>query len=78
MFKYLLHILIAVDQLGTAIVGGYPDETLSSYAHRLYVQKKFFGFFRNVINTLFFWQTDHCLSAYNDETTRRQFPPVLR
>ena len=35
MLKYLLNILIALDQVGTALLGGWPDETMSSYAYRL-------------------------------------------
>lgn len=30
--RYLLNILIAIDQLGNAILGGDPDETISSRA----------------------------------------------
>ena len=76
--RYLLNILIALDQLGTTLVGGWPDETLSSYAHRLHTQGKPFGFIRGVINALFFWQEDHCQWAYDDEKFRRQMPPELR
>lgn len=30
--RYLLNLLIAIDQLGNAILGGDPDETISSRA----------------------------------------------
>lgn len=30
MRRYLLNILIGIDQLGNAILGGDPDETISS------------------------------------------------
>jgi len=30
--KYLLNVLIAIDQLGNAILLGHPDETISSRA----------------------------------------------
>lgn len=76
--KYLLNILIALDQLGTTLIGGWPDETLSSYAHRRYVRGKPGGFMRNVINALFWWQEDHCLTSYLRELERAQLPRSLR
>lgn len=78
MKTYILNILIAFDQVLNAIIGGWPDETLSSYSHRMYVNKKPWGWLRNVINALFWWQPDHCLQSYNAETLRRQLPPELR
>lgn len=33
--KYIWNILIAIDQLGNAILGGDPDETISSRAGKL-------------------------------------------
>lgn len=75
---YILDILIAIDQLGTTILGGYPDETLSCWAHRGYVKKTWFGWTRHIINALFFWQEDHCLSAYERERERKDVPPLFR
>lgn len=77
MTNYLLNLLIGIDQLATALIGGWPDETLSSYAHRLYVRGKPGGFMRNVINRLFWWQEDHCRAAYQHEVERGQFPRSL-
>lgn len=76
--RYLLNVLIAIDQLGTAMIGGFPDETLSSYAYRLDIQSKPFGFMRRVIDRLFWWQPNHCRSAYLAERARVQLPPELR
>lgn len=76
--NYVINLLIAIDQLGTTLVGGYPDETMSSYAYRLNIHGKPFGFMRRVIDTLFFWQADHCRQAYESERTRKQMPPELR
>lgn len=76
--NYIRNILIALDQLGTTLCGGYPDETLSSYAWRLSVQRKPFGFMRGVIDAMFFWQNDHCYHAYREEADRRQLPPHFR
>jgi hypothetical protein len=78
MIRYIINVLIALDQLGTTLVGGYPDETLSSYAYRLELTGKPGGFFRPVIDALFFWQKQHCLQAFRDERKRVQLPPSLR
>ena len=78
MKGYLLNILIALDQLGTTLVGGWPDETLSSYAFRLEMQGKPFGFMRRVIDALFFWQEDRCRNAWLIEMRRKQVPLEMR
>lgn len=80
MFRYLINILIGLDQLLTAIVGGYPDETLSSYAWRLERQNKLGGrIFRPLIDWLFtLTGPDHCKRSFDDERLRRQMPPELR
>lgn len=82
MKNYVLNILIAVDQFFTAVVGGFPDETLSSYAYRLELANKRGGIiFRPIIDFLFKWQghtKGHCYQAYLEEVQRRQMPPSLR
>lgn len=78
MTRYFLNLLIGIDQLFTTVLGGWPDETISSYAHRLYVRGKPGSWLRNVINRMFWWQEDHCLGAYQDEVARRQLPHSLR
>lgn len=80
MKQYLLNILIGLDQLFTAIFGGWPDETISSYLYRLDQQDKPAGrMFRPVVDWLFSAiEQDHCLNAYMSERERRQFPPILR
>ena len=35
MFKWLLNILISIDQLGNTLFGGDPDETISSRLGKL-------------------------------------------
>ena len=66
-------ILIAIDQLANAIIGGWADETLSSRAwredrHRLVV----------VIDCIFFWEDRHCEASYISERQRLQLPPEFR
>lgn len=79
---YWRQLRIAVDQLGTALVGGWADETLSSYAWRLERQGKWWGrFWRPRIDRLFLTlrgETYHCSNAYEAERTRGQMPPELR
>lgn len=56
--RYGFNLLVAIDQLGNALLGGYPDETISSRAgKRALLGKPFPAVF---INALFFWQADHC------------------
>ncbi len=78
MARYILNVLIGIDQLFTTLLGGFPDETMSSYAYRLAIQRKPFGFMCRVIDALFYWQPNHCRLAYLDEVKRRQMPPELR
>lgn len=79
MALYLMHIAIAVDQFFTTLIGGYPDETLSSYAYRMELQKAPIGkYVRPFIDGLFFWQEDHCKTAWESERLRMQSPPELR
>ena len=78
MVKYAINILIAIDQLITAILGGWPDETLSSYAWRLEMQGKPGGVFRKLIDKIFFWDPNHCYNSWLAEKRRHQLPPELR
>lgn len=82
MVRYLTFILLALDCLATALVGGYYGETLSSYAWRLDQQKKLGGrIFRPMIDWLFAWQKapgGHCYYAYLDLKARHNMPPEMR
>jgi hypothetical protein len=77
-WRYVKNLLIAIDQLATALVGGWPDETLSSFAYRLEQQGKPWGITRKWIDALFFLAPGHCARAYQAERTRAQFPPEFR
>lgn len=76
MKTYLLNVLIAVDQLLNTVFKGTPDETLSSRAYRLYRNNKYWysKIPYTVINTLFFWQDNHCKSSYKSELQRKHLP----
>lgn len=70
-------VLIAVDQLVNALLAGWPDETLSSRAYR-WDSDGVRSWPKKIINALFFWEKNHCLSAYTNEREGRQLPPELR
>ena len=71
-------IPIALDQLINTIFGGWADETISSRAHRMQGKSRKWARWRKVIDCLFFWQENHCESAYQSEKNRLQCPPELR
>lgn len=77
MRRWFEQVLIAIDQLINALLGGWADETMSSYAHRLRIERNIFWVER-VIDALFFLQKDHCKTAYESERARKHFPPELR
>lgn len=82
---YAKSLLIALDQLGNALLGGWPDETFSSRCWRWHV-----GGVRSwpcrIIDGLFFWDAEkregltvrHCQLSYESEQLRLQHPPELR
>lgn len=78
--KWVVQVLIALDQLVNALIGGYADETLSSSAYRMEREGKLAGrIFRTLIDGLFWpFQHDHCRKAYMSEVIRLQMPPSLR
>ena len=66
-------ILIAIDQLANAVIGGWADETLSSRAWRE-DRRRLVVF----IDFLFFWEENHCEASYMSERERMQLPPEFR
>lgn len=80
MKQYLMNVLIAIDQLGNALRGGDPDETLSAAAWRTSRNGKILGaIFRPLIDLLFLpLERDHCHKAYISEVVRRQLPKEYR
>ena len=71
-------IFIALDQLINTLFGGWADETISSVAWRKRHEGKGWALLRKMIDSLFFWQENHCESAYLSEKNRLQCPPELR
>lgn len=79
---YLLQVLIAFDQLVCTLIGGWADESLSSYAWRLERAGKLWGRIWRPVADWFFWQFfndfNHCEKAYLAERNRAHLPPELR
>lgn len=73
----LRRIILALDQLGNALIGGYEDETLSARAWRNR-HRRSWGAARKVIDTIFFWDGDHCRGAYEYERLRMGTAPEFR
>lgn len=57
----LLAVLLFLDRLVNALIGGSFAETLSARAHRSDAKNHpYWGWTASAINTLFFWDKDHC------------------
>lgn len=68
MNKYLWNILISIDQLANTILGGDPDETISSRAGKLQEKRKWACLLCKLLN---YFETDHCKkSIEKDEGSR--------
>ena len=80
MKQYLLNVAIALDQLGNALRGGSPDETLSAAAWRTEQEGRILGrIFRPLIDLLFCpIEREHCYRAYLAEQRGHQLPEEYR
>ena len=70
MINYFLGIVIALDQLINALIGGDPDEMISARAHREALKGSTAWILAEIfIDVLFFWQEAHCTAAkrYEDK-----------
>ena len=78
MGRRLSQVPIAIDQLVNTLFGGWADETISSVCWRKQNEGKGWRFLRCLIDCIFFWQSDHCRTAFESEQNRLQCPPELR
>lgn len=76
-YSYIECLLIAIDQLFNAIFMGSPDETLSARCWRKKASQPW-KMFRICIDYIFFWQKEHCKSAWSSEMHRLQLPAIYR
>ena len=72
-------VLIAFDQLINAMIGGWPDETMSSRAWRWHKDNIRHWPYKT-IDAVFgaFGDKNHCQLSFASERTGRQLPPELR
>lgn len=77
MWKYIKNILIALDQLINTLIKGEPDETLSSRAWRHYADGSY-KWPKRIIDTLLFFDKDHCYTSWLSEKNRKHFPHSFR
>ena len=80
--RRLKNIAIAIDQLLWVILSlgnGMPDETLSAAAWRMESQGKLAGrILRPVIDTLLWFDVDHCRRSWQSERDRTQIDGSYR
>jgi hypothetical protein len=82
MKRRILNILIAIDQLVWVLLtfgNGRPDETISAAAWRMEGQGKVMGFIlRPLIDTLFWFDPEHCRKSYNAEFYSLHLPTTYQ
>ena len=71
-------VLIALDQLLNTLVGGWADETFSARSYRNKNQSAKWKNVMIIIDTVFFWQDEHCYKSYLNEMDRLQMPAKYR
>lgn len=69
---YFKQVAVAVDQLINALCFGFADETFSSRCHRENPR------LAKIIDTVLFFDPDHCKRSYESEKLRTYHPPELR
>jgi hypothetical protein len=62
--KYFWNVLISIDQLANAILGGDPDETISSRSGKIQHDQKWAQILCWFLNKL---DTDHCKNSIEDD-----------
>lgn len=74
--KIITNFLIAIDQAVNCLIKlddgwGKPDETISARAYRLRHEHPWL---MKTIDTLFFWDDNHCYESYLMEILRKHLP----
>ena len=76
--NYWKNLLIAVDQLVNALIGGWPDETLSSRAYRMAADGNPWAMYAIDGLANLFGDENHCETSFKSERLRLQAPPETR
>lgn len=66
--RYIVNVLLALDQLLNAVLGGYPDETISSRAGKARLEQKRWACV--LCKFLDIFDKDHCLDAIEADEGR--------
>ena len=74
--RWVMNVLIALDQFGNAVIGGAPDETISSRSARGARHGNWWG--RAMCAWLNWLDPGHCEDAIHSEETGAHLPPDLR
>lgn len=69
MQQYIFNLLIALDNTLNAILGGNPCEVMSA---RVYREKRYKLI--AIIDSIFFWEKNHCEQSYNWLKSRKNLP----
>ena len=67
-----LNLLVCVSRLLNTVFGGKHDEMLSS---RVYREQNRAGIF--ILDTIFFWEKEHCRACYEWETEEKKKCSIL-
>jgi hypothetical protein len=72
--RYGLAFRVAVSRLVNALLFGYSGEMLSARAYRLRNKSLFWGITMELLDSIFFWQLDHCKGCYEFELNNLDKP----
>lgn len=74
---YFKKVAIGFDQFLNTLFNGYPDETLSARAWRMFLEDGTRWPFM-IIDALLFWDDWHCKESYESEWNNTQLPKHYR
>ena len=78
MIFYIKQNLIALDQAINALFWGYADETISARTYRMSQRSKYWLILRKIIDTIFFFDKNHCYTSWVAEYEKHQLPEEYR
>jgi hypothetical protein len=76
--SYWLAIKVGVSRLVNALLCGYSGEMLSARAYRLRNCSLFWGVVKEVLDSVFWWELEHCKQCYEFELNHRDKPEEYR
>ena len=70
--SYIKNVAISIDKLANSLLWGSNAETLSARAYRMNDKKKRWRVTRSIIDTLLFWDKEHCKASYEASVARKR------